>query len=482
MNKEESLIIEGLAGEKRLSGTVEINGAKNAALKAMAASVLFAGLVRLDNVPDTEDIRTMSEILIRLGAKVSKVPPVIASSKGRRCIQTSKDSLGNVAVASGCGMTLEIDTSSINSTYIDPALAKSMRSSVVLTGPMLARFHKVVFPTPGGCVIGARPIDLFIDGYRKMGASVEENDFYDINVANTLSGAMIRFEKISVGATETLMMAAVLANGETILENCALEPEIVNVAEWLNACGANIKGVGTSTIIIKGTKGKLLTANKPYFAIPDRIEAGSYLFLGALCAKDLTITRCRPNHLKSIIDFLVESGVPIEVVEDDGVNGTINIVNNTKPNSSFKSFNITTSPYPGFVTDLQAPAVVYQTQVTGKSKVIETIFEGRFKYVDDLRKLGASIDILDPHRIAISGPTPFNMDMMSVRALSSEKRLANVQELSAHDIRAGFAIVMAALVGKGNFKISNVHLIDRGYERLEHKLNVLGASVERTKA
>jgi len=436
MNKKESFIIQGLAGEKRLSGTVIVHGAKNAALKTMAAAVLFDGPVQLENIPDTDDVRTMTMVLQKLGAKVTL--------------------LGNYK--------LEIDTGRINSTDIDQQLAGSMRASVVLTGPLLGRFGNVSFPAPGGCVIGARPIDLFIEGYKKMGAETTEKDcVYNIEVKSNskLNCAEITFKMISVGATETLMMAAVLADGKTTLRNCACEPEIVNVAEWLNNCGAKIKGAGTSIIEIEGTGGKLLSPRVPYLAIPDRIEAGSFLLLGALCAKDLAIEKCRPDHLDSLITLLKGSGVPIEIDQD-----SIRITSNTRPNSTFRALNVNTKEYPGFPTDLQAPAVTFLTQVTGKSTVTENIFEGRLKYVEDLKKMGAQIEVRNSNSVTVNGPSELH-----------QARLG--QELDAHDIRAGFAIVMAALVGKGTFKVNKVHLIDRGYERLEVQLRQLGAGIER---
>jgi UDP-N-acetylglucosamine 1-carboxyvinyltransferase len=451
MNTKETFIIEGLAGEKKLSGEVRINGAKNAALKAMTAAVLFDGQTTLENMPDTDDIHTMVEILKKLGATVE---------------------WGSAGEAGRERKALLIDASKIGSAHINAELAKTMRASVVLTGPMLARFHKVTFPAPGGCVIGARPIDLFTEGYKKMGAAVSLNDadcLYNMAAPGHLKGTEIFFEKISVGATETLMMAAVLADGKTTLKNCAMEPEIGNVAEWLNSCGAHIAGIGTPILEIEGTGGRLLSPQKPFVTIPDRIEAGSFLILGALCAKDLVIKDCRPDHLESVISALKDSGVPISVAmgaHGDGKNGEIRITGNTKPNSSFKAFNVRTQEYPGFPTDLQAPMVAYLTQATGESSVLETIFEGRFKYVGDLSNMGADIDSINPREILVKGPTPL-------------RRSSDDKGLSAHDIRAGFAVVLAALTGKGRFKISNIHLIDRGYEKLEERLKALGADIER---
>lgn len=436
---KESFIIEGLAGKKTLKGKISINGAKNAALKAMAAAVLFDGKVTLENIPHTEDIQTLSTILTKLGAVVSW-----------------KDEKNHI---------LEIDPTSIKSTDIDPDLAGAMRASVVLTGPMLGRFGKVTFPSPGGCVIGARPIDLFIEGYQKMGVTVrEENDcLYIIEALKGLKGAENFFNKVTVGGTETIMMAAVLAKGTTVLKNCAMEPEIVNVAEWLISCGANIKGVGTPTITIEGTGGKLLTPKNRYVAIPDRIEAGSFLILGALAADELTIANCRPDHMEADINILQTAGVPIEVGKD-----YLKISKNGKiDTASWKPLtDLRTHEYPGFSTDLQPQVAVFLTQTTCESKVFETIYEGRFKYVEDLQMMGANITVMNPREILVKGPTHF-------------KQLPDSKELNARDIRAGFAVVMAALTGTGKFTVNNVHLIDRGYEKLEERLRELGAHIQR---
>jgi UDP-N-acetylglucosamine 1-carboxyvinyltransferase len=439
MNTKDSFTIEGLAGKKSLYGSIRINGAKNAALKAMAAAVLFDSPVSLQNVPDTDDIHTTAAILKKLGAKI--------------------------AFKSDHTFTVLIDASAVTNTVIDPALAATMRASVVLTGPLLGRFGKVTFPAPGGCVIGARPIDLFLGGYKKMGATVrldEKQCLYAIEAPEGLKGAEITFNRISVGATETLMMAATLAHGKTVLENCAREPEIANVAEWLNSCGANISGVGTTTIEIQGTGARPLhDGTKPYVAIPDRIETGSYMILGALCAKGLTITDCRPDHVSAVTSLLKDSGADIETGSD-----WIK-VSNGSPMATFKPFNVKTQEYPGFPTDLQSPIAVYLTQSQGESRIFETIFEGRFKYVEDLIKMGADITFMNPHEILIKGPAAL-------------KQLPDDEELNAHDIRAGFAIVLAALIGKGKFIVNNVQLVDRGYEKLEKKLKKIGASIERT--
>ncbi len=431
--KKDSFIIEGLSGEKTLNGQVSINGAKNAVLKAMASSVLFEDKIILENVPSTEDVKKMSVLLEKLGSKV------------------------NVSEKS-----ISIETSKISKTDIDPDLAQSMRASVVLTGPLLARYGKVSFPSPGGCVIGARPIDLFLNAYEKMGAKIElKDDSYNIIAENgKLKGAEIFFNIQTVGGTETLMMAGVLAQGKTILKNCAMEPEIVSVAEYLNSCGAQIKGAGTTTIEIIGG-GLLKSNNQIYKTVPDRIEAGSFLILGSLCADNLEIKNCNPSHLESVINLLKESGVPITCTKD-----TIQIKNNSKvKNSLLKSFNVRTHEYPGFPTDLQAPIVTYLTQVNGESIVFETIYEGRFKFTENLTKLGAQITSMNPREILIRGNT--------------ELKNPQKENLESFDIRAGFATVMAALIAKGTSIVNNVYYIDRGYENLEKRLNALGAKITR---
>ncbi len=433
MATTDTFVIQGLAGEKKLKGAVRINGAKNAVLKAMAATILIEGPVRLTNVPHTDDVETLIEILRKLGATVEWTDH-----------------------------TLIIDTAGINKTDIDAQMAQKMRASVVLTGPLLARFGKATFPAPGGCVIGTRPIDIFIEGYKKMGAKMTpDNNLYIIEAPLHLTGADIFLSIQAVGPTETLMMSATLARGTTVLKNCAMEPEIVSIAEWLNECGASISGAGTPTITIIGTAGKLLAA-RGYETIPDRIEAGSFLLLGALCASDLIIEKCRPEHFESVINLLKSSGVPIEVGKD-----FVHIVGNATKTGSYAPFNIRTHEYPGFPTDLQSPAVTYLTQVSGESTVLETIFEGRFKFTEELIKMGANISMMNQREIMIKGATPL-------------VQLPEGECLSAHDIRAGFAVVMAALVGSGTFTVTNVHLIDRGYEKLEERLRAIGADIVRT--
>lgn len=436
--KKDKLIIQGLGGQKKLSGEIKINGAKNAILKVMVASILFEDSFLMTNVPEIEDLNRMIEIFFSLGIKVVK------KAKGKYLIEPQ-------------GMR-EME--------IDEEISKRLRASILFTGPMLARFGKVTFPHPGGCVIGARPIDLFLDGFEKMGAKVEvRDDKYFVTAEGPnpmdgqrkkLKGSNIFFKVQSVTATETFIMAGVLAEGKTILKNVAMEPEIISLVEFLNSCGAQITGAGTPTIEIIG--GNLLKAKgKEYQAVPDRIETGSFLILGALCAKDLKISHCQPKHLEILIEVLRDSGVDIEVGED-----YLRIRDNHKNNSELKSINIKTHEYPGFPTDLQAPLVVYLTQTTGESFIFETIFEGRLNYTDDLKTMGANIKMWDAHRATVIGPT-------SLKG----------KELDGPDIRTGFAFVIAGLIAKGESIINNVYYIDRGYEKVEERLQGIGADIKR---
>lgn len=431
---KERFVIEGLAGEKSLAGTVTIHGAKNAVLPAMASALLFSEPLTIENVPHIEDVERMSELLRGFGARVTAV--------GER--------------------GLSIDASSISSTVFDRAAAKRLRASIILAGPLLARMGEVEFPFPGGCVLGQRPIDLFLKGFTAMGATVgdetvgEDTLFTVTAPGGRLHGADIFFSIVSMTATETLMMAAVLAEGTTVLRNAAMEPEIASVAEYLNNCGARIKGAGTPTITIEGGA-PLATRGVAYETLPDRIETGSFLILGALTAHDLTIEGCVPEHVEALTDLLVQSGVPITRGEH-----SLTIHDNTGPSSDFTALNVKTHEYPGFATDLQAPMVVYLTQVSGESSVFETIFESRLNYTDDLVRMGASITLWNANKISIKGPT----------ALKD-------RELEGPDIRAGLAYVIAALVARGTSTIDNIYYIDRGYEKLEERLAALGAHITR---
>jgi len=425
---KESFIIQGLDGQKKLDGEISIEGAKNAILPLIAAAIAVEGISSFTNVPEIEDVSRMEEILAALGVK---------------------------AVHRNNAMT--IDPSGFTGTRLPRDIAKRMRASVFLTGPILAKKGRVDFPHPGGCVIGARPIDIFVDGFQRMGAAFTENDeFYSFAAKGRLRGASIFLKIPSVSATETFMIAASLADGRTTIKNSAMEPEIDVLARYLRSCGANIFGEGSPTIVIEGVE-SLQSPKEPFNNIPDRIEAGSFLILGALAAKNLTLKNVEPKHLEAVIFALQDSGVPISVGDD-----TISISDNETPNNEFKSFNIKTHEYPGFPTDLQAPSVIFLTQSTGESTVFETIFEGRLNFTEDLVRMGADIKLWDAHRATVRGPTHLKG-----------------RELEGPDIRAGLAFVIAGLIAKGESTISNVYYIDRGYEKIETRLSKLGASIQR---
>ncbi|MBX4192014.1 UDP-N-acetylglucosamine 1-carboxyvinyltransferase [Candidatus Parcubacteria bacterium] len=402
----ERFVVEGLSGKKVLAGDISVRGAKNAVLKAFAAKVLFEDEMQLSNVPQIEDVARMQELLEGL-----KDGPVL-----------KKD------------------------------VAERIRASIVLTGPVLARYGSVSFPHPGGDVIGPRPINLFLEGFKAMGAEVSlEGDTYHIK-AKKLKGAEIHFDPISVTATETLMMAAVLTEGETVLHNAAREPEISDLAIYLNECGAKIEGVGASTMRIRG--GGLLKADgKIYQTPPDRIETGTFVLLGALVGKKIKVTGCVPEHVQALTDFLKQSGVQLQIGKD-----YVEVEGCESP----EALAVETHEYPGFATDMQPPMMVYLTQAHGLSTLAETIWKGRLEYTKDLVRMGAKIDLIDSQHARIEGPTPLH-----------------AEELKSPDIRAGLAFLMAAAVARGTSTIDNVYHIDRGYERIEERLSNLGLNIKR---
>ncbi|MBI5799001.1 MAG: UDP-N-acetylglucosamine 1-carboxyvinyltransferase [Candidatus Yonathbacteria bacterium] len=421
-----TFIIKGFGGERKLHGVIKVTGAKNAALKAIAATVLFKDTVTLTNIPEINDTLRMLDLLIDMGADV-------VNTKGDEYTVLVPNQFA---------------------TEISPGIAKRMRASIVLAGPVLARYGKVSFPHPGGCVIGARPLDLFVSGFEKMGARVTiKEDSYEVEAKGGLEGAEFFLKNQSVTVTETFMMAGVLAKGTTVIKNAAMEPEIADLAAYLNKCGAKISGAGTPTITIKG--GKLLKGKgHPYKTMPDRIEAGSFLVLGALAARELHITNCNPLHLESPIELLRSAGVGIETRKNEII---------VRAPSKIRSFDIKTHEYPGFPTDLQAPMAVLLTQAEGEGTVFETIFEGRLSYTESLSAMGANITMMDPHRALVRG--------------KSELR---GRKLTSPDLRAGLAFIIAAVVAKGESVIHNVDTtIDRGYEDVENRLQRIGVKIER---
>jgi len=411
-------------GGKKLSGSIEVNGAKNSALKILAALILSNEKCTINNFPFIEDTLDAIEILKDLGAKCE-------INKEKR--------------------TVIVDPSAINKTQLDSLLVRRLRSSILFAGPMLVKFGQVQMNHPGGCVIGRRPIDMFLEGFEKFGAKVEVNDEgFKLEVKGAkLKGVNIFFSQVTVTGTEAMMMTAVLAKGKTILQNCAMEPEIPALAEYLNKCGAKIRGAGTAVIEIEGVE---KISGSDFFVIPDRIEAGTFVIMGLLTNSELKISNCMPEHLGAFLPILEKAGAKLEI----GNNYII-----TKP-SKLKAISIATHEYPGFATDLQSPYTLLMTQVDGQCIVHESIFEGRLFFADQLVTMGANIIMCDPHRIVISGPTP----LMGKKLVSP-------------DLRAGITMVLAGMIAKGSTTIENIFQIDRGYERIEERLKKLGADIER---
>lgn len=415
-------LIKGFSNRKPLEGLLRVTGAKNAVLKAQAASVLFKDKILLRNVPFIKDVGKMNELLEDLG--------VVVEQKGKR--------------------SFSFNAPKVLKTDLNSSAAKLFRSSVVLSGPILAREGKVRFPHPGGCVIGQRPIDVFLDAFQKMGAELKiQGPFYELK-AKKLKGTEIFFKAQSVTATETVMMTAVLVNGITVLHNCACEPEIACLAKFLNSAGANIIGAGTHTIIVRG--GNVLMSgvfNTP----PDRIEAGTFAVIAALCGKNLKIANCDPSQMGAVLRALSEVGASVE----KGKNCLL-----IKGPRALRPTDVKTNAYPGFSTDLQAPFSVVLTQAKGRSLLFETIFEGRLNYLSDLKRMGANIVACDPHRAIITGPT----------------RLTG-RETKSPDLRAGLAFLIAGMVADGDSLVNNAYNIDRGYEKIEERLNAVGANIKR---
>jgi UDP-N-acetylglucosamine 1-carboxyvinyltransferase len=407
-------------GGKKLSGEIKIVGAKNAALKIIAASLLSKDKCIIKNAPNIEDVSRLIEILKDIGAKVN----------------FSKS-------------TITIDPSGINSSNPNPELIERLRSSIMIAGPLLARFGEVTLTHPGGCIIGKRPIDLFLSGFKQMGAEIKENKNNYIIKAKKLKGAKIVLPKVAVTVTESLMMTACLAEGTTTLFNAAMEPEIPALAQYLNEQGAKISGAGTSVITIEGVKE---LSGGEFNLIPDRIETGTFVMIGLITNSKIKITNCNPQNLQTELHVLKQAGANLEIGEDYII---------TKP-SKLKGTDITTHEYPGFATDLQAPFSVLMTQAEGQSLIFETIFNGRLFYTDKLVQMGADIIMCDPHRVVINGPSP-----LAGRTIESP------------DLRAGMALVLAGIVAKGQTTIDNVYQIERGYENIVARLSSLGVDIKK---
>ncbi len=410
------IIIEG---GKKLSGEIKISGSKNSAVALVPAAVLCDEEVTIANVPNISDIDALDEILSYLGAKVTRTDDVI-----------------------------KIDSSNIKNKLIPQSIAKKLRASYYFMGALLSRFKKVEMYFPGGCSIGARPINLHLKGFEALGAKVEENDNLFVITAENLKGAKINLDFASVGATINLMLAAVKAEGTTIISNAAKEPHIVNVATFLNNMGAKISGAGTSEIKIVGVKHLHSCFHE---VVPDYIETGTYMILASLIGDDMTITNVIPDHVESLISKLEDIGVPMQIGID-----FIKI----KAPEKLKQTNIKTQVYPGFPTDLQQPIATLLTQAVGKSTIIETIWENRFLNLSELNKMGANTDVLTNSKAVIFGPTK----------LVGKKVVAT-------DLRAGASLVIAGLIASGKTVIENADYILRGYENIIEKLTNVGAKI-----
>jgi len=411
-------------GGTPLLGTVRISGAKNAALPAMAAALLTEEPVVLENIPQVRDIETERRLLAAMGAEVEL-------GYGRAHHRTTI-----------CCRDLVNPEASYD-------LVKTMRASTLVLGPLVARMGRARVSLPGGCAIGARPIDLHLKGLEKLGAKITQEHGYIEASAERLKGARVVFEKITVTGTEDLLMAATLAEGETVLENCAREPEVIDLAALLCKMGAQIEGAGTHTIRIHGVE-RLHGAR--HRIVPDRIEAGTFVIAGALTGGDLMITGCEPLHLHALLQKLQECGVAVRT------NGESVRVMSDAP---LKCADIATKEYPGFPTDMQAQFMALATQADGASIITENIFENRFMHALELVRMGANVKV-EGNRAVVRGRTPLSG--------------AAVQ---ASDLRASASLVLAALVAEGETIIDRVYHIDRGYERIEEKLRGVGAQIRR---
>jgi UDP-N-acetylglucosamine 1-carboxyvinyltransferase len=410
-----------IRGGAPLRGEVSTNGAKNSALPALAACLLTEEPVTLHRIPKVRDIATMVQLLLAIGVRIDKK-----------------------------GGPLRIEARAIAKSEAPYELVKTMRASSLVLGPLVARTGRARVSLPGGCAIGARPINYHLAGLERLGARIrQEAGYVEAEAPDGLYGAAFTFDRVSVTGTEDLIMAAVLARGETLLENCAREPEVGDVAELLNKMGASVEGAGSSRIRIRGVE-RLHGAE--HSIIPDRIEAGTFLIAGAITGGDLVVTHCEPVHQTALISKLREAGAEVTDVGP----GALRV-----RSDGLKSVDIVTEEYPGFATDLQAQFMALMTRAQGISLITETIFENRFMHAPELMRMGANIR-LEGGRAIVAGPSE----------LSGAAVLAS-------DLRASASLVLGALVAKGETTIDRVYHIDRGYERIEEKLAQAGADIRR---
>ena len=417
----DKLVIRGGPG---LRGEARMSGAKNAVLPAIAASLLTGEEIRLTNVPRVKDVETILTLIA---------------------------DLGGAARADGDAVSLRVPE--IRSDEASYELVRAMRASILVLGPLVARFGKAVVALPGGCAIGSRPIDLHIAGLQKLGATISLDHGYIRAEAGRLRGAEITFEKKTVTGTENLLMAAALAKGETILRNCAREPEVADLASLLNKMGAKIEWVDAETARVRGVRE---LGGADHAIIPDRIETGTFLVAGALAEGDVLVRGVVPEHVASVVDKLRASGASVEAEGADALR--------VAGGREVRPQDITTSPYPGFPTDMQAQFMVLLTQAEGTSIITETIFDRRFSHVNELVRLGAAIDV-QGDKAVVRGRTPLSG-----------------AEVVATDLRASAALVLAGLVAAGETTVTEIDHLDRGYERIEEKLRGLGAAIERVPA
>ncbi len=408
-------------GGKPLVGSIPISGAKNATLPALAASLLTAEKLHLSGIPHLRDVTTMLELLGQHGAAI-----------------TIDEHLG-----------VEIDCSNIHNTQAPYNLVRTMRASILVMGPLVARFGRAEISLPGGCAIGSRPVDLHLRGLEAMGAQIDLSGGYIRATAPRLRGARIIFDLVTVTGTENLMMAAALADGRTVLENAACEPEVIDLANCLNKMGAQIEGAGTSTITIDGVE---ILHGATHRILPDRIETATFMVAAAVTHGDITLTDTDPELLRAPIAKLREAGVEIETGEDSM---------RVRCPGPLKAVSLKTFPYPGFPTDLQAQMMVLMSVSEGAGSVTETIFENRFMHVSELQRLGADVTVRGNTAMVLGKPKLVGAPVM------------------ATDLRASACLVLAGLAAEGETVISRVYHIDRGYERIEEKLMALGADIQR---
>ena len=414
-----------VTGGYPLLGTIHVSGAKNSALPCMAAAILTEEEVTLENIPQVRDIQTERRLLASMGAEVELSDDGITRRTRIRC-------------------------ASLSDPVAKYEIVKTMRASSLVLGPLVARTGMARVAMPGGCAIGGRPIDLHLKGLEKMGAAITQEHGYLEARASRLKGAHIVFDKITVTGTEDLLMAAVLAEGETLMENCAREPEVTDLAALLTAMGARIEGAGTSNIRVQG----VTTLHGATYRInPDRIEAGTFLIAGAITGGDLIVSGCNVNHLGAVIGKLEETGARVDRLGNDAVR--------VRAHQALRAADISTEEYPGFPTDMQAQYMALSTQASGTSQVKENIFENRFMHVQELVRMGANIRVEGPVA-TVRGPVK----------LSSASVMCS-------DLRASASLILAALVAEGRTIVDRVYHVDRGYECIEEKLRGVGARIER---